>query len=143
MSNIIDIEGLRLTRAETFHNYRQNACAHMNLTMDDHGDIVTCDDCKKQVSAFWALQMLVNHYEKARAKLNNRAAQQAEVEAKTIHLRAAQKVEASWRSRTMVPICPHCSEAIFATDGFGRTQINKAIAERARAVRLAAKDEKS
>jgi hypothetical protein len=51
---------------------------------------------------------------------------------------AAQVVESAWRSRSMVPVCPHCSEAIFATDGLGRSQVNKQMAERRRAAAIEA-----
>lgn len=105
----------------------------MHLSMDGEGDIVTCDDCKKQVSAFWALQMLSEHYQKAFAKLQRKYDEQASIEKKTLHLKAAQLVEAAWRSQTMVPICPTCREPIFATDGFGRSQMSKEIAKRRRA----------
>lgn len=135
MSNVIQIEAMRLTRAQREWVASPSKCKHMNLTMDDQGDIVTCDDCSKQVSAFWALQMLVEEYGKAFDKLERRAQQQAESERKSIHLKAAQVVEAAWRSRTMAPTCPHCGEAIFATDGLGRTQVNKEMAERRRKAR--------
>lgn len=133
MSNVVHIESMRLTRAQ--RSFVPTGCKHMNLTMDDQGDIVNCDDCGKQVSAFWALQMLAEEYGKAFAKLERRAQQQAESERKSVHLKAAQVVESAWRSRTMVPVCPHCSEPIFATDGLGRTQINKQMAERRRATK--------
>lgn len=131
MSNVVQIESMRLTRAQ--RTYLPTGCKHMNLTMDEHGDVVSCDDCGKQVSAFWALQMLAEEYGKAFAKLERRAQQQAKSERDGIHLKAAQVVESAWRSRTMVPVCPHCSEPIFAHDGLGRAQINKQMAERRRA----------
>ncbi len=130
MSNVIQIEDMRLTRSSRYHPLTE--CNHMHLTMDGEGEIVTCDDCKKQISAFWALQMLSDQYRKASEKLDRKYKEQIAVESKTVHLKAAQKVEEAWRSRTMVPTCPHCAEPIFPNDGFGRHQINKQFAERMR-----------
>ena len=56
------------------------------------------------------------------------------MEEATLHLKAAQEAEAAWRSRKMVPTCPHCREAIFAADGFGKFQMRREIAERRRNV---------
>lgn len=53
---------------------------------------------------------------------------------KTVELRAAQKVEKAWRSRTMVPTCPHCAEAIFPEDGLGSGMANRELALRRRGV---------
>lgn len=139
MSNVIQIEDMRLTRAERSWSSTERKCKHLNLTMDEDGDIVTCDDCKMQVSAFWALQMLSDHYQRAFAKLQRRYTEQAKVEQTTIHTKAALQVEAAWRSRTMVPTCPNCREPIFATDGFGRSSMSKEIAERRRAEKDRAK----
>ncbi|AMR77661.1 hypothetical protein [Cupriavidus nantongensis] len=132
MSNVIQIEEMRLTQRSRSYVGRSGECQHMNLTMDEDGDIVKCDDCGIQVSAFWALKLLSENYGRAMAKLQSRERRQADVEGKTIHLRAAQEVERAWRSRTMVPTCPHCGEGIAPTDGFGRSAVNKQIDERRR-----------
>lgn len=135
MSNVIHIDEMRLTKQHRHRFGRDAGCKHLHLTMDDEGDIVKCDDCGMQVSAFWALKMLSEFYERAMSKLASRERSQAVVEQKTIHLKAAQAVEKAWRSRTMVPTCPHCGEGIAATDGFGRSAINKMIDERRRTER--------
>ncbi|MCA8447568.1 MULTISPECIES: hypothetical protein [Burkholderia cepacia complex] len=135
MSNVIHIDEMRLTKQQRFRFGKDAGCKHLNLTMDDEGDIVTCDDCGKQVSAFWALKMLSEYYQKAMGKLARREQVQSEVEQRTIHLKAAQAVEKAWRSRTMVPTCPHCNEGISPSDGFGRSMVNKMIDERRRAER--------
>jgi ribosomal protein S27E len=135
VSNVIQIDEMRLTQKSRFEMGRRADCRHLHLTTDEEGDIVKCDDCGMQVSAFWALRMLSEHYERAMAKLKNRERAQAMAEEKTIHLKAAQTVESAWRSRSMVPTCPHCGEGIAPTDGFGRSAINKQIDERRRAER--------
>lgn len=136
MTNVTNIEDLRLTRAE--RSYAPAACQHLQLTMTAAGEIVTCDDCHQQVSAYWALGMFLNYYSRASAKLKSREQAQATVEARTVVLKAAQLVETAWRSRTYVPGCPHCGEAIYPADGFGRSpMINRAMADRRRAARAA------
>lgn len=139
MRNVVQIDEMRLTRAHRSYLPKPGDCKHMHLTMDEDGDIVKCDDCGMQVSAFWALKMLTEHYERAMANLKGRERAQAEAEQKTIHLKAAQRVEAAWRSRTMVPTCPHCGEGISATDGFGGGAVNKQIDERRREARRLAR----
>lgn len=130
-ARVIQIEEFRLTRA--LRTYTAKDCAHMKLTMDSAGaGIVTCDDCHMQVSAFWALQTMSEHYQRAMEKLAHRENSQSERESKTIHLKAAQAAESAWRSRTTVPTCPSCSQPIFASDGFGRGFVSKETAERMR-----------
>ena len=45
-----------------------------------------------------------------------------------VRLKAAVRAQEAWRSRSMVPTCPHCHEAIFPEDGFGGSAINKKTA---------------
>lgn len=124
-AQIVEIGDFRLKRER---RVSREGCQHKRLTLDDQAELVTCDDCHLQVGNYAALRMLVERW----ALLQERAdRQQAEITAaakRTIELRAAQVVERAWRSRSMVPACPHCMEAIFANDGFGATLLNKAIA---------------
>jgi hypothetical protein len=118
MPNVIDIAGFRLTRGSRPSSSKD--CDHKNLTLDPAGaGIVTCDDCNRQVSAFWALQMISEQFELEMAKLKRKEKALEEIQAKSVHLKAAQEAERAWRSRSMVPTCPNCSQPIFATDGFG------------------------
>lgn len=135
MAEIVQIEEMRITQIRK--SYLLKGCKHMHLSADDEGEIITCDDCDKQISAYWALQYFLEHYRTACNKLDQRAQKLAEIENRTLHLGAAQVVETAWRSRTMVPTCPHCSEAIFKTDGFGRSQMSVDIALRRRELRTA------
>jgi hypothetical protein len=101
-------------------------CDHRNLTMDQHGLTVRCDDCQLQLSAYWVLENLVDSYRRARDELA-RAQQAHLLKARAhIHLPAAQRVETAWRSRHMIPTCPHCSRGIFPEDGFGGSMVPKA-----------------
>ena len=128
MADVIEFGELRVRRAEKMTRLAADRCRHYKMTLDDNGDIVTCDDCGKQLSAFWALRLITEQYEAAWKKVQatgeriNREAQAS------LHLRAAAKVEKAWRSRSMVPACPHCHAPIFPEDGLGGIQVNRKIA---------------
>lgn len=136
MSNIVNIGDVRITRTRMGYERKQE-CQHRVLTFDEHGEVVTCDVCKTQVSAFWAVKMLAGVYAEQLAKVEAGARRLAEAMAKDLSLLAAQRVEKAWRSRTMVPTCPHCHEPIFPQDGFGGSQVNREIALRRRATKQA------
>ncbi len=115
---------------------RKNDCPHDKLLLDDHGEIVECGDCKKQVGTYWAfskvLQGIITKNEKL---LQERRALKTDRET-VIHTAAAKRVEEAWRRRKHAPMCPHCSRGIFATDGFGGSSIDKdfELARRAREI---------
>lgn len=110
-------------------------CQHVHLTLDDSSESVSCDDCKVQVGNYAALRMLVERWKRLQDRADAQQRAISEAQAKTIGLRAAQRVESAWRSRTMAPSCPHCSEAIFPEDGFGSSLVNREIALRRRQVK--------
>ncbi|RYF50554.1 MAG: hypothetical protein EOO27_31550 [Comamonadaceae bacterium] len=134
---VININDLRITH-ERNRRWARDACKHLNLTFDDNGEIVQCDDCGKQVSAYWAITMLASHYSEAMHKLAAGTKTLADAKAKDITLLSAQRVEKAWRSRSMVPTCPHCGEGITSNDGLGAALINRDIDARRKAARAAA-----
>ena len=134
MSNVIDIDELRFTRDKRVVRPREE-CPHHHMTLDDQGQYVKCDDCGVQLSPFWVLNRMLDQFGRAIAKLTRGENALREAREQGIHLTAARIVERAWRSRTMVPACPHCGEGIGPKDGFGSTCINKAIYERRRAAR--------
>ncbi|CAG9194100.1 hypothetical protein BCAR13_110102 [Paraburkholderia caribensis] len=134
LSNVIDIDALRVARKSSYVR-AAGECRHMHITLDDNGDIVKCDDCGMQLSPYWALGHFVEHYQRAIAKLTRGENELRNAQEQGISLLAARRVERAWRSRTMVPCCPHCGEGVGPKDGFGSTQINKAIYERRRAAK--------
>lgn len=126
---VVDFEGfrLRLQAKKRDWDRTDKRCAHLNLTLDDQGHIVWCDDCKQTVSAYWAIQMLAERHAASLAVVERREKALAQDKAQNLHLTAAKKVEKAWRSRTMVPACPHCDRGILPEDGLGGTQVNRAI----------------
>jgi hypothetical protein len=132
MDNVVQFADLQFRAKQKRWPWEKDRCEHKKLVLDDNGEIVTCEDCKQQVGAYWALRHMVEvwgkHAETAKRNsdhLNSRIQE-------NVSLLAAQKAEKAWRSRKMVPTCPHCHEAIFAGDGFGGSMVNKQIAERRR-----------
>jgi|SRR5262249_3783298 len=98
--------------------FDSDRCEHNHIELDENGSIVTCTDCKKEISAFWALLHMAERWER-HARDNASARQRIADDAKAvIHLRAAKRVEQAWR-RGMACCCPHCHKPILPEDGMG------------------------
>lgn len=110
-------------------------CEHKHLTLDDNGEIVTCEDCHKQVSPYWALRRMATMWGNHAEQVRRAVSKVHEDQKATFHLRAAKIVEKAWRYRKTVPVCPHCKEGILPEDGFGTSCINRAIELKRRADR--------
>ena len=134
---VIDIGEARLRMKARHYYAAEKECAHQHLSMDDNGDIVQCEDCGNQVSAYWALSMLLNRLQAERDKVERREAEAKRVASQQLHLRAARRVEEAWRSRTTVPTCPHCRAGIRPEDGFGSSRVGRSIDNANRARRAA------
>jgi hypothetical protein len=130
-AQVVEIGEFRLKRER---KWPREGCPHIHLTLNDEGEFVTCDDCQKQVGTYAALRMLIERWALLQAKVEAQQRCASDALQKTVGLRAAQRVERAWRSRTMVPTCPHCDAAIFPTDGFGGSMVNKKFAEHRRAL---------
>lgn len=102
-------------------------CEHKHLTLDDNGEVVTCEDCQKQVSAYWALRRMSVMWASHAQEVRRTVAKVHEDQKATFHLRAAKVVERAWRHRKTVPICPHCQAGILPEDGFGTSYIHRAL----------------
>lgn len=121
--NVVEIGELRLARVKADYTRRHEGCQHRLLQMDDVGEVVTCKDCKAQVSAYWALNLLREYWREHSLKVNRTLAAAQEERGAVLHLTAAKKVEKAWRNKTMVPGCPHCDRGIFPEDGLGGSMV--------------------
>lgn len=101
-----------------FPGLKTPGCPHRHLTLSDEGDIVTCDDCQKQVSAYWALRTFCAYWSEHERKIKSAREQLKQDTAGQIHFIAAKRMEAAWRRRRTVPACPHCYRGILPTDRF-------------------------
>ena len=119
-----DNHGLRFSSDTT--------CPHKNLFFDENGQTVECKDCKKQVTAWWALMAMAAGLKRMRESLEADRKQLEEEKAKNVTHKAALKVEHVWRKHKMWPCCPHCLYPIKPEDGFGNTMVSKDDSEGAR-----------
>ncbi|WP_219097612.1 hypothetical protein [Pseudomonas sp. UMAB-40] len=127
--NVVEIGELRLARIEQGYLRMREGCQHKLLELDDTGQVVTCRDCKVQVSAYWALSYLVSFWEGHSNKVKRTLAAAQEERGAVLHLTAAKKVEAAWRSKTTVPSCPHCRRGIFPHDNLGGATVARRFEE--------------
>ena len=135
MADIIDIGDWKIHRRGQHRIETEGDCDHRHVELDERGDVVRCVKCGTQLSAFWALSMIAEEYNRALSKLERRRQALIEAKEKGLHLLAARKVEKAWRRRDMVPACPHCGEGILPEDGLGNSLINLAIVLRRREAR--------
>ena len=134
MSEVIEIGEFRLRRAQRKSALRD--CRHMSLELDYELQTVRCADCGEHMSPFYALSHLTDALNRKSDQLTRDRENLRQLQSGNLHLIAARRVEEAWRSRTMVPTCPHCDEAIFPGDGFGSSAVNKDMAKKRRAARL-------
>lgn len=129
VNNVVEIGELRLARIVANYARRHEGCQHHHLEMDEVGEIVMCLDCKSQVSAYWALEKLRRFWQDHAKKYKRELAAAQEERGAVLHLTAAKKVEASWRSKTTVPSCPHCCRGIFPQDNLGGATVARRFEE--------------
>ncbi len=134
MNNVVDIGEWSLRRKKENSIQQEGECNHYRLDFADKGDVILCRDCGVQVSAYWALTSIAERFNQQLEAFKREKAQFEQMRQDSLHLVAAKQVEKAWRSRTMVPACPHCHRGILSSDGLGRTQISKAMEERRRLV---------
>lgn len=127
--NVVDIGELRLARVKADYKRQREGCQHNRLTMDDQGEIVTCKDCKAQVSAYWALGLISSHWRDREKQVKRELTAVQEERGAVLHLTAAKKVEAAWRSKTTLPSCPHCCRGISAHDNLGGATVARKFEE--------------
>lgn len=138
MGHVIEMGSLVLERRRRLEGSTATACQHQRLTMEEQGEIVRCSDCHAQVSAWWALSMLAEHWEKMNRALDRERTAVQTAKSQNLHLIAARRVESAWRSKTTVPQCPHCNRGILPEDHFGGACISRAIELRRREVEASA-----
>lgn len=128
-NNVVEIGELRLARLEATYTRKREGCQHNSLEMDEIGQTVMCRDCKVQVSAYWALEKLRGFWQDHAKKYKRELEAAQEERGAVLHLTAAKKVEAAWRSKNTVPSCPHCSRGIFPHDNLGGATVARRFEE--------------
>lgn len=131
-TNVVDIGQWRLTRRDRFRVSSKGECPHHRLLLDDRGEIVVCQDCQTQLSAYWVLSNLASDIEMER--LRNEAGRRLLQEDRqaTLHSSNARRVESLWETGRLVPTCPHCRAGILAEDNLGSQTMLRAAELRRR-----------
>lgn len=124
MAEIIQIGEMRLER-----QFKSNQCKHLNLSYSEQDQTIECVDCKMQIQPFHALMLLLRHYNNAIQDLSRRRSELSELEKRNEKglLLATKTVDHVWRSKSMIPTCPHCGRGIMPEDKLGYRSINRQI----------------
>jgi len=117
---VIDFGEARVARGMSRRPY--SSCKHMNMVYDTQERRIWCEDCESNVDPFDAFRTLVEQYAAAESRINRIKNEANEAAQFTLRSRAAKHIDKAWRSRRMVPCCPHCTGALlpeFFADGVG------------------------
>lgn len=125
MADVLDLGSFKLQRKGNARFATPDQCAHVNLQMEDLGQVVRCLDCKAQVSAWWALNRLAENWQMLDRRMKERESVLSEAMSTNIHLVAARRVQEAWRSRKTAPSCPHCHRGILPEDQLGSSRISR------------------
>lgn len=107
---VVDIGDIRVARGKSRRPF--SACKHKVLHYDKEERRIWCADCERDIDAFDAVVSLSENIDAAWKKLNLRAEKVADAEKHALFSRAAKEVDKVWRSRNMVPACPHCRDGL-------------------------------
>lgn len=115
--NVVDIGDVRVSRGLTRRG--REACKHKALSYDNVERRIWCRDCERDVEGFDAFVILAEAFDNAAKKLESRQRAIKEAEERTLRRRAAKVLDEAWSSRSMAPVCPHCSEGLLPEDVVG------------------------
>lgn len=138
-TNVVELGVYRVRHKAHARGGQKPQCAHKTFVLDDNGHLVICEDCGVQIDAYFALRAITLDWGSIQEKNRRDLERMAQEKQKNLHLIAARRVEQAWRSKTMVPFCPHCGEGIRPDDGFGGGMISKVIDDARRKARQAKK----
>lgn len=124
ITKVFNIDDFRFEVNGDNHGLRfstDTTCPHENLFFDENGQTVECKDCKKQVTAWWALMAMAGGLKRMRESLDADRKKLEEEKFRNLTHKAAIAVEDAWRRRKFIPTCPHkgCRKPILPQDGFG------------------------
>lgn len=108
---VVDIGDARVARGMSRRPY--SVCKHKMMIYDQKERRIWCKECEADVEHFDAFLILVAQFSSAAAEIQRRHEKVAEAERINITRIAAKNMEKAFRSRNMVPMCPHCTAGIF------------------------------
>lgn len=109
-TNVVQIGDLRTARGEVRRKHSQ--CEHLSVIYSVNERRVYCTDCEQDVEPFDAFLMLVRRHDFYEKRIEELRA----IEAETIISRATKKIDKMYRSRSLIPACPHCKQGILPMD---------------------------
>lgn len=124
---VIRLDGARISRAKSSLG-RASYCSHNgSLEYDPDARTIECLLCHKRMDGFDGFMALVMSWSAWTRDNESMAKEIKELQERVDHrlLRATAKVDRAWRSRRMVPTCPHCFRGIFPEDGLGDGSVNR------------------
>lgn len=111
---VVDIGDLRVARGLSRRPY--SACRHHKLNYDSAERRVWCADCERNVDGFDAFKILVESFDYALKRLDERETKLTEATTFSLRSLAARELDKAWQRRGSVPACPHCHHGLFPED---------------------------
>lgn len=134
---VVDIGDIRVARGLSRRPF--SGCGHKKLVYDKNERRIWCKDCERDIEAFDAFEAVASQWFRANEAIKRRIAEADAAAKHSLISRAAKAADEVWRSRTMVPSCPHCHRGILPEDAlqFGATNREMEIARRKREAKKA------
>ena len=111
---VVDIGDIRVARGLSRRPF--SICKHRRLVFDQHERRIWCKDCETALEAFDAFRLLAEQSHAFLAAVEARERKVSDAESHNVRSLAAKVLDEAWRSRSMVPICPHCRSGLFPED---------------------------
>lgn len=120
---VVDIGDIRVARGLTRRPV--SSCKHRQVVYDPKERRVWCKDCETDVEPFDAFLSLVEQFHSASEKVERMMKEAHEASKFQLISRAAKSIDKKWRSKTMVPSCPHCHAGIWPEDALMMGSVGK------------------
>ena len=111
---VVDIGDYRVARGLSRRS--KSACPHHRMVYDQNERRVWCKDCECDVEPFDAFKSIAEHFSRQTGILQGRLATIKEAESHALISIAAKVIDKAWRSKKMVPVCPHCKTGLLPDD---------------------------
>jgi hypothetical protein len=115
---------ISLTDALSVRRHKEVKCKHRRFEVDAANKVVSCKDCGSEVSAYDALLIMAENREYIQERYDALVASRKALTGWKPHLLAVRELERVWRSRDMLPCCPHCGRGVEAGE-LNRSHINR------------------
>lgn len=111
---VVNIGDIRVARGLT--RRPQSTCKHRHMAYDPQERRIYCYHCEQEIEPFDAFVALSEQWKNAFEALESRREELRELREFEPRRRATKEMDRAWRSRNMVPACPHCHHGLFPED---------------------------